>query len=574
MGPKRVRVLRPWIERLDDRCLLSTGPAGLSPSQILQAYGLNNLKSSTGVTLTGAGQTIALIEAYTNPNLAQELSVFDSQFKLTPLTTSSTIGGKSGPTMTQVNLATGRNASLNTNTGWAEEEALDVEWAHAIAPGANILVVEATSATTPALMAAVAYAESQKGVTVVSMSWGESEVRSDEVAYDSYFNKPGITFVASSGDSGPTTGAEWPAASPYVLSVGGTTLHTSTSGGTTTYVGETAWDNSSGGSSGGLSAFEKEPAFQTAVQSTGMLSTPDVSFDADPNTGVAVFFINPRGSASSGTFITVGGTSLGAPAFAAIVALADQDLALSKVASLDTTQTATDLFSLFAVAPGDFHSVVPATVTTGAGFGFLGRFAGAQSTTDDFTGLGSPVGGALIAGLVDEAEGVAAPRNTATTDPFNGLASPAARTTTGGGTTAGGQTTGQGGAKQGGSQTGGGGWWNWWPFAGLPRDFGPFLAIPPMTAPATGPSSNLPGAPTTTPDQTRPLTPPPVAPATNPFDASPNPGSGGLPEALGLLAPVALPGTISLIPIQNVPVLGPLFDEALATFEFRFHAAS
>ena len=176
-------------------------------------------------------------------------------------------------------------AGTHTNSGWAGEESLDVEWAHAVAPGANILVVEAKSQSLLDLLSAVNTARYTPGVVAVSMSWGFGEM-SNESSYDSYFTTPaghvGITFVASSGDGGAFAGASYPAVSPNVLSVGGTTLNLTSSG---AYQSEATWISSGGG----YSLYEPEPSYQASVQSTGARSTPDVAFDADPNTGVPVY---------------------------------------------------------------------------------------------------------------------------------------------------------------------------------------------------------------------------------------------------------------------------------------------
>ena len=149
----------------------------------------------------GAGQTIALIEMYNDPNIQASLNAFDAAYGLPKIT------------LNVIN-----QAGTQTNSGWAQEESLDVEWAHAIAPGANIVVVEAAPGFTETqelnnLMTAVQTANKTTGVTVVSMSWGFPEF-SNEASYDSNFTTPGITYIAASGDSG---NVEWPAASPNVL---------------------------------------------------------------------------------------------------------------------------------------------------------------------------------------------------------------------------------------------------------------------------------------------------------------------------------------------------------------------
>jgi subtilase family serine protease len=263
------------------------GPDPLSPSQIIGAY---NLDSAAG----GAGTTVAIVDAYDDPTVANDLATFSSYFGL--------------PTANFVEhkMAT----SIKVDSGWALEISLDVEWAHAIAPQATILLVEATSNSLTDLLAAVSYATSYTGVKAVSMSWGGSEF-STETSYDSYFSTAGITFFASSGDSG--AGVIWPSSSPNVVGVGGTTLNLDSSG---AVISETAWS----GSGGGVSAYEAKPAYQTNYGLTyARRAAPDVSYDADPNTGVYVYDSTPY-QGSAGWWI-VGGTSAGAPQWAAIQAL-------------------------------------------------------------------------------------------------------------------------------------------------------------------------------------------------------------------------------------------------------------
>ena len=215
MRKRRRRALRPLWDFLDEKCL----PSGYTPAQITSAYGLNaiSLTSSSGAKIVGdgTGQTIALIETYHDPNIQASLDAFDAQYGLPHMT------------LTVID-----QAGSQTDAGWAEEESLDVEWAHAIAPGAKIVVVEASPGNADdqglsALIAAIKTAVAWPGVSAVSMSWGMSEFP-DETAYDSDFTAPGVTFIASSGDSGTV---EWPSSSPDVLAVGGTSLTVSGSGG-------------------------------------------------------------------------------------------------------------------------------------------------------------------------------------------------------------------------------------------------------------------------------------------------------------------------------------------------------
>jgi len=229
---------------------VSSSPVGYTPAQISHAYGFDQ------IPLTGASQTIAIVDAYDDPTITADLHAFDQQL------------GLSDPVLTKVNQSGGTSYPAR-DSGWGVEISLDVEWAHAIAPGANILLVEANSNFYSDLLAAVDYARNQPGVSVVSMSWGGSEF-SGETSYDSHFTTPsghaGVTFVASSGDSGTISD---PAVSPHVVAVGGTTL---TIGAGKSYVGETAWS----GSGGGISAYEPRPGYQVGMSTSGWRTNPDV----------------------------------------------------------------------------------------------------------------------------------------------------------------------------------------------------------------------------------------------------------------------------------------------------------
>jgi hypothetical protein len=369
VGPTQIRRRRdlfPSWDRLDERCLLS----GLSPASITSAYDLGaiTLTARNGSTVkgNGAGETIALIEAYHDPSIASDLHVFDTTY------------GLPDPTLTVVDQAGGQ-----TNDDWALEESLDVEWAHAIAPAANILVVEAGSQTVAGLIAAVNTAKSTPGVVAISMSWGFNEF-ANESSYNSTFTTPGghtgITFLAASGDSGLAAGPEWPSVAPTVVSVGGTTLFLGSSG---AYQSETPWI----GSSGGYSRYEGEPSYQRSVQGSGRRASPDVAFDGDPNTGVSVYETSLE--TGLGSWETVGGTSLGTPAWAAIIAIVDQGRALAGKGSLDgPTQT---LPALYALPSSDFHAV--------DSYARRG-LALAAETANTSTGRGTPVGQAVVAGLV------------------------------------------------------------------------------------------------------------------------------------------------------------------------------
>ena len=341
---KRTRVRRrfwPRWDLLDERTLLS----GYTPAQITAAYGLNAISftSSSGAKIAGngMGQTIALIEVFHNPNLQAEVNFFDTTYGLPAVT------------LNVIN-----QAGNQVDPGWAGEEALDVEWAHAIAPGANILVVEASPGTNDntaftAMVAAIETAAATTGVSVVSMSLGGDEF-SGESSQDSIFAASGITFIASSGDSGTV---EWPATAPNVLAVGGTTLRLGSTG---NYLSEVGW----AGAGGGLSVGESEPTYQKVVQSTGVRTTPDVAFVADPKTGVSAYYISPSSTNGKGEWGTVGGTSVGAPAWAGILAIINQGRVLSGQATL--TGATDTLPAIYGLAATDFNKTA-LTSTSGGG---------------------------------------------------------------------------------------------------------------------------------------------------------------------------------------------------------------
>ncbi len=273
----------------------TTSPTGLSPATIKSVYSFPT--SSTA----GAGETIAIVDAYNDPTAANDLGVFSNAFGLPACTTSNGC-------FSQVN-QNGGTKLPRTNSGWALEISLDIEWAHAIAPGAHILLVEASSASTANLMAAEDYARTH--AQYVSNSWGGNEF-SSESSYDFHFSQTGVSIFVSAGDSGLP--AQWPSASPAVISVGGTTLHFTSSG---AFSSETGW--SSGG--GGCSAYETANSAQSGfsgyaqVNCGGKRATPDVSLDADPNSGVSVYDSTPY-NGQSGWWV-VGGTSASSPMWAA-----------------------------------------------------------------------------------------------------------------------------------------------------------------------------------------------------------------------------------------------------------------
>lgn len=356
--------LHEVIDTLTGQPLVGTGPSGYTPTTI---------RRYLGITGTGAGQTIAIVSAFDQPNIASDLATFDSQF-----------GIAAPPTFKKVN-QTGGTTYPSVDAGWAMETTLDVEWAHAIAPGAGILLVEATSNAWTNLTAALSYASKQSGVTVISNSWGVGEFKG-ETTNDNYCKLSNALCVFATGDAGnPGT---YPAYSPFVLSVGGTTLNLTTDAvtGAVSVASETAWADSGGG----VSLYEAKPSYQTKVNSLSKRGIPDVSYDADPNTGFAIY--------DSVTFegltgwMQVGGTSAGAPQWSGIIALANQARKAANKGLLvgyASSSYKADA-AIYALTSG------LADITTGTN-GTCGSVCSAKSGYDFVTGRGSPRSGIVSA---------------------------------------------------------------------------------------------------------------------------------------------------------------------------------
>jgi hypothetical protein len=388
---RNLRSSRPLIDQLESRALLTTvvahptfviepfggggGPSAgaLTPAELDLAYGFSSI-SFNGVAGTGKGETIAIVDAYDDPNIQSDLNMFDAQFGLPAITVDrvSETGGTSYP------------ASDSTG-GWELEESLDVEWAHAMAPQANIMLVEAGSTSNTDLLAAVNYAAGH--ANVVSMSWGGSEFKGESTYDSTYFNHAGVAFVASSGDAGAP--ASWPAASSNVLSVGGTALTLGAGG---VWSSEVGWSDSGGGPS----VYEAQPSYQTGVvtQTSTARATPDVAYDASPSTGVAVYDSVPYEGTTYG-WVQVGGTSAGAPQWSAILAIADQGRVLNGLPVLDSTNPQ-EVMDILYKNPGDFHDI-----TSGTSTGRPEYTAG--SGYDYVTGMGSPIANLVVGSLVGSA---------------------------------------------------------------------------------------------------------------------------------------------------------------------------
>jgi subtilase family serine protease len=372
-GPPLGWVAHPPIHA---RPFATSVPTGLFPSAVELAYGLDHLSCSLGTastswtypSLCGHGQAVAIVDAYDDPTAESDLGAFSSYFGLPGCTSSNGCFVKAMPQGQPI-----------SNAGWALEISLDIQWAHAIAPGARILLVEAGSNSFSNLLGAVNYGASQSGYPVhqVSMSWGGSEF-SYESLYDSYFSVAGVSFFASSGDSG--TGPIWPSASPYVIGVGGTTLQADT-------LTETAWS----GSGGGTSLYEFEPSFQSKYpipNTGGARGVPDVSYDADPNTGVSVYDSTPY-NGQSGWFV-IGGTSVGAPSWNAIFAIINS----KRTSPISSVSFGTGI-TLYGAATGSVYASNYRDIESGSN-GNCGFVCNAQTGYDFVTGLGSPLANNLV----------------------------------------------------------------------------------------------------------------------------------------------------------------------------------
>ncbi len=267
--------------------------SGFGPADLIDAY---NLPSG------GSGQTIAIVDAYDNPNAEADLAVYRSFFGLPACTTANGCFSK-------VNQSGNPSPLPPGNVGWGEEIALDLDMASAICPNCHILLVEAQSSSGANLYTAENRAVTM-GATEVSNSWGGSEYGSENTDDTNYFKHPGVAITVSSGDSG--YGTAFPAASQYVTAVGGTHL-VSLGGGNWK---ETAWN----GAGSGCSFYVKRPSWQKFKQNKKCKkrTIADVSAVADPNTGVAVYDTYGTG----GTWLVFGGTSVSAPIIAGVYALA------------------------------------------------------------------------------------------------------------------------------------------------------------------------------------------------------------------------------------------------------------
>ena len=369
-----------------------TGPIGYNPQQLQQAYGVNLIKyGPTNIPGDGAGQTITIIDwgddssfqpTTSSSYVGSALQVFDKTFNLPD------------PPSFQIFTQNGAVGRTNTNLGTGVEIALDVEWAHSIAPGANIDLIEANSGAFTDTGEAELSAATVLHSSVVSMSFGGflegAGLGSYEQQLDNTYFAPGlaadpnITYLSSTGDDGSTPGPSYPSISPLVVGVGGTTLTVNGVAPNYSYGGETGWT----GGGGGVSNFYPEPTYQLANGFTfppGLSgrTVPDISSDADPNTGVAVY--DPQDFGAATPWDEIGGTSLSSPTWAGFIAIANQgrQVLFGEAPLAGPTQTLPALYALQNVPNSYnlyFHDIL--TGNTGlysAGPGY-----------DLVTGIGSP----------------------------------------------------------------------------------------------------------------------------------------------------------------------------------------
>ncbi|TDT95956.1 putative Ig domain-containing protein [Streptomyces sp. 846.5] len=324
-------------------------PSGYGPTSLKSAYAL----PSNG----GSGATVAIVDALDDPNAESDLAAYRSQYGLSACTTANGCFKK-------VN-QTGGTSYPTADSGWAGEISLDLDMVSAIAPAAHIILVEASSATMSDLGTAVNEAVAL-GAKYVSNSYGGSEDSTDTSSDSSYFNHPGVAITVSAGDS--AYGAEYPAASKYVTSVGGTSLSTSSNSRGWT---ESVWSTSSTeGTGSGCSAYDAKPTWQTDTGCTKR-TISDVSAVADPATGVAVY-----DSYGASGWQVYGGTSASSPIIASVYADAGTPGSSDYPAKYPYQHTS----ALNDVTSGNNGSCSPAYLCT------------AEVGYDGPTGLGTPNG--------------------------------------------------------------------------------------------------------------------------------------------------------------------------------------
>lgn len=330
----------------------SFAPFGLTPAQVRVAYGFDK------IPFQGEGQTIAILTAYDAPTVEADLAVFSQQFSLPACTTANGCFKK---------IFANSPSAPGADISWALASNIAVQWAHAMAPKAKILLIESSNHLVGNLYTGI-YVASQYGASVVSMGWGHQELY-NQSGYDFLFGNPAVAYVAGIGDTG--AGTLYPAVSPNVIAVGGTSLTVDAQG---NYISEVAWSETGGG----LSVYSRAPAHQLNFpipnNPSGLRGMPDVAYHADPLNGFAVY-----SSYGYGGWLVVGGTGVGVAQWAAIIA----DIRSGSKKQLVGLNQA--LYA--AVKQND--SVVFNDIKTGSN-GTCGYYCTAQVGYDYVSGLGSP----------------------------------------------------------------------------------------------------------------------------------------------------------------------------------------
>jgi subtilase family serine protease len=336
------------IDRKNGAVTPNATPSGLNPANLISAY---KLPSATA----GSGQTVAIVDAYNDPNAESDLAVYRSQFGLSACTTANGCFKKVSQT--------GSTSYPTSDSGWSEEISLDLDMVSAICPNCKIILVEASSTSFTSLGTAVNEAVAL-GANTVSNSYGGSESSGEASTEASYYTHAGHIITASSGDGG--YGVETPAAFSSVVAVGGTSLKASTS---TRGWTETAWS----GAGSGCSKYIAKPSWQTD-SSCAKRTVADVSAVADPNTGVSVY-----DSYGVSGWLVFGGTSVSSPIIASVYALAGNASSINAAQSLYTHTS-----NLYDVTSGSNGSCSGTYLCT------------AKSGYDGPTGLGTPNGTAAF----------------------------------------------------------------------------------------------------------------------------------------------------------------------------------
>ena len=377
--------------------LYATGVSGtMAPADFRTHY-------NVPANLDGTGTTVAIVDAAGSGSPEADLAKFSSYYNLPACTVASGC-------LTMIDLSNGVKPILNSSSDWYVEVALDIQSVHAIAPKAKIILVTAKSSSMNNMLAAVVKASQQPGVVAISMSWGGSESVSETSIYDVSLKSiqvQGIVLFASAGDSGNNgTNQEYPAVSPYVTSVGGTSIimPKTTNSLMSTLTSEIAWTY--GG--GGMSKYETMPSFQTSTllgtpvysAAIGQYGTvrrmmPDVSYDADNTTSPMSIIVNNN-------WMFVGGTSVGSPHWAAIFALLVQDRVNDKNAVqmktlvMNTMGGFNGMLYNAKVATTDFYDILTGSDKYAAAPGAAALYS-ATKGYDAVTGLGVPNVTALAA---------------------------------------------------------------------------------------------------------------------------------------------------------------------------------